>query len=234
MTVTLRGVKGSPLTEAEMDANFSDLRDGIGSRTPNTRVGTGIKIWDGTTEADGWHDIHGSMQFDASDPNTPAYGAYRGGIRQLQFGTNDQLTVVFHIPHDYRMGTDLFIHAHWSHNSSTLTGGSVTWGFEVSYAKGFDQEAFTTPVTTSVLQNANTTQYQHMVAEGAVSVAGGSGTQLNTNDIEVDGVILCRFYIDSNDLTDSSAVPDPFVHFVDLHYNSTSVPTKNRNPDFWT
>ena len=233
MTITTRAGKGTPLTQAELDENFTDLRDGINQRTPNAQATTGIKVGVEGLDDYGWHDLHGLMQFDSTDPNSPSYGAYRGGIRQLQFSTTDQLTVVYHIPHDYKMGSDLFIHAHWSHNSATLTGGSVTWGFEVAYAKGFDQADFSAPVTTTVFQNANITPYQHMVAEGAVSVPLGSGTQLNTNDIEVDGVILCRFFLDSNDLTDSVSVPDPFVHFVDIHYQSTSVPTKNRAPDFW-
>jgi len=84
------------------------------------------------------------------------------------------------------------------------------------------------------VQAANTTRYQHMIAETALSISGGSGTQLDTDLIEVDGLLFCRLYLDSNDLTDSVAPPDPFVHFVDIHYQSTGVPTKNRAPDFWT
>lgn len=234
MTVTTRAGKGSPLTETEMDTNFTDLRDGVGARTPNAQGSTGIKVGVEGNDDFGWADIHGTPLFNSADPESPMLSTYRGGVLQPQFAEGNQLAINFHLPHDYAMGTNIFIHVHWSHNSATLTGGSVTWAFEVIYAKGFDQEPFSVPVTTSLVDAASLTPYQHMVIETAVSVSGGSATQLDTNQLEVDGVIFCRLYLDSNDLTDSVSPPNPFVHFVDIHYQSTGVPTKNKTPDFWT
>jgi hypothetical protein len=138
------------------------------------------------------------------------------------------------MPHDYAMGTNLYIHVHWSHTGTLVTGGSTTWGFELMYARGHDQAAFPAPITVSVSQNASTTQYQHMIAEGLASTPGGSGVLLNTTDLEVDGLIQCRLFLDSNDITVSGGlVPDPFIHMVDIHYQSTGAPTKNRAPSFW-
>lgn len=234
MAIITRAGKGAPLTETEMDTNLTDLRDGIGARTPNAQNTTGIKVGVEGNAAYGWADIHGTPLFNSADPQSPMLTAYRGGVTQPQFAENNQLMINFHLPHDYAMGTDLFMHVHWSHISATLTGGAVTWAFEVLYAKGFDQAPFTAPVIASLVGAANTTPYQHMVTETAISVAGGSATQLDTDQIEVDGVLFCRLYLDSNDLTDSVSPPNPFVHFVDIHYQSTSVPTKNKAPDFWT
>ena len=74
-----------------------------------------------------------------------------------------------------------------------------------------------------------------MIAEGGASVSGGSATQLDTDNLETDGLILGRMYVDSNDITVSGGgVPEPFIHFVDIHYQSTGVGTKQRAPDFWT
>lgn len=232
MAITIKSVKGSPLTHGELDQNFIDLRDGVNLMVPKD-AGKGLKVDSEGTPTFGWQDIHGTPLFNAADPLTPSLVTYRGGINQTQFAEGEQLTINFHMPHDYVPGTDLFIHAHWSHISTTLTGGSVTWAFETTYSKGFDQEVFTVPKTVSVVQNASTTQYQHMVAETALSVPGGSATQLNTADLEVDGVFITRMYLDSNDLTDSVSVPDPFIHFVDIHYQSSGVATKNRAPNFY-
>ena len=103
------------------------------------------------------------------------------------------------------------------------------------YSKGHNQAAFGEPVLITVAQNASTTQYQHMIAETAASTSGGSAVQLDTDVLEPDGVIQCRLYLDSNDMTVSGgAVPDPFAHFVDIHYQSTNIGTKQRAPDFWT
>jgi hypothetical protein len=234
MAITTRQDKGAPLTETEMDTNFTDLRDGVDARTPAGRTETGIKVGEFGADDYGWRDLNGQPVFDATDPLGPSVNPYLGSIRQMQFAENDQLTYLFHIPHDYLMGSDIFMHVHWSHNSATLTGGSATWGFELSWSKGFDQAAFSPPVTFNVQGSANVIPYQHIVTEGAASVSGGTATQIDTDDLEVDGVLICRFFLNSNDLTDAVSVPEPFVHFVDIHYQSTGVPTKNKTPDFWT
>lgn len=235
MAITLRSIKGSPLTQAEMDTNFDELdKKPSGQVYPKTS-GIGIQI-DNASPDWGWHDLRGHMWADDQDANRAMAATYRGNLKAFQFiPTTTDMLVDFHLPHDYAMGTNLFIHAHWSHNSTLVTGGSVTWGFELMYAQGHDQGAFTAPILVPVTQNASTTQYQHMIAETALSVSGGSANQLDTDIIEVDGLVLGRIYLDSNDLTVSGGgVPDPFLHFVDIHYQSSGLPTKQKAPDFWT
>ena len=142
--------------------------------------------------------------------------------------------MLFHFPHDYVLGTDIFIHAHWSHSSTLVTGGSVTIGFELSYSKGHNQQAFATPITIVELQNASTTQYQHLVCEALASTPGGAAALLDTAQLEPDGLVIGRVFVDSNSLTVASGpVPDIFIHTVDIHYQSTGVATKNRAPPFW-
>ena len=234
MTITTRATKGSSLTHSEMDVNFTDLRDGIGAKVPKTK-GTGIKIGPNGGDAFGWHDLVGEIFARNTGPTAPAWNTYRAGINQYQFSVNDEAWINFHIPHDYAPGTDMFIHSHWSHNSTTVTGGSVTWGFEISYAKGHNQAAFAVPVVSTILQSASTTQYQHMIAETQLSSPIPTSEQINSNIIEVDGIIMCRVYLNTNGMTVSGGgVPEPFLHFIDIHYQSTNVATKNKSPDFWS
>jgi len=233
MAVISRGEKGSELTYAEMDANIEELRDiPDGKVFPKTQ-NKGIRI-DTANPDYGWHDLPAVSFIDPASLNQPSYAAYIGGLSELQFAETDEMLCRFHIPHDYAIGTDIFIHVHWSHNSTLVTGGSVTFGWEATYTKGHDQGAFPATKIVSVAQNASLVQYQHMIAETALSVTGGSVSQLDTADIEVDGLILSRFYVDSNDITVSGgAVPNPFIHFIDLHYQSTGIPTKQKAPNFW-
>jgi hypothetical protein len=232
MAITLRNVKGSELTHAEMDTNFTDLRDGVNLMVPKT-MGKGLKIGPNGSETFGWHDLTGTLSTYGL-PGEASRQLYRGGIHAIQCAEGEHAHVDFHMPHDYVMGTDVYIHVHWSHTGTLVTGGSLTWGFELMYAKGHDQAAFPEPITVSVVQNASTTQYQHMIAEGLASTPGGSPVLLDTSLLEVDGLIQCRVYLDSNDMTVSGGlVPDPFIHMVDIHYQSTGTPTKNRAPNFW-
>lgn len=234
MTITTREDKGSALSHSEMDENITDLRDiPTGKVFPKTK-GIGIKI--DTDDPDwGWNDITGSLFADPNLPDAAEFAIYRNNIRAYQFDENDATCACFHMPHDYAMGTEIYIHVHWSHASALVTGGSVTWSFEIMYAKGHNQAPFPAPIVVSVQDNISLTQYQHQIAEGVASTPGGSPVLLDTNELEVDGIIQSRLLLDSNDITVSSGdVPKPYAHFVDIHYQSTGLPTKNRLPDFWT
>lgn len=233
--IRTRAGKGSALTHAEADENFTDLRDGINAQVPKTK-GVGLRLGPNGAESFGWHDLLGTLFVpDYTDPLAPDFVTYVGGIKQHQFAVNDEAQLSFHLPHDYAPGTNIFIHAHWSHDSALVTGGSVTWGFELCYAKGHDQGAFDTTIAIVELQNASLVQRQHMICEAPASIAGGSASLLDTADVETDGLIFGRVFLAVNAITVASGpVPGPFLHTVDIHYQSTSMPTKRRAPDFWT
>jgi hypothetical protein len=196
--------------------------------------GTGIQV-DLSAPTFGWRDLEGPIRIRTTGPTAPAMATYIGGLSQVQFSVNDEEHVEFHMPHDWVPGSDLFIHAHWSHNATTVTGGTVTWGFEASYSKGHNRGAFITPVTTSVQGTASTTRYQHIISEVQLSASSPSASQINTGVLEVDGLILVRVYLSANNITVSGGgVPEPFLHFVDIHYQSSNLGTKQRAPDFYT
>lgn len=197
--------------------------------------GAGLLV--NTTAPDyGWKDMLGQVNTRPGATN-PTLAVYRGGIYQFQMvvATADEVFNEYHVQHDYAPVTSMFIHTHWSHAATTVTGGSVTWSFELTYAKGYNQAAFVAPITITVVQNASTTQYQHMIAEVEFSSNGGDGTHLDYNLFEPDGLILSRTTLSANNITVSGGpVPAPFLHFVDDHYQSTQTATKNRNAPFYT
>jgi len=234
MAIITRVDKGSALSFDEMDNNFNELNFSPTGKTFPSAQDIGIQL-SATTQGFGWHDLIGDINVPASNPSGATQTIYRGGIRVYQFLEGEDAQVNFHMPHDYVTGTDMFIHVHWSHNSTVVTGGTVTWGMEIMYAKGHNQASFEEPVLTPVTQSASTIQYRHMIAETPMSVVGGSaGVLIDTNNLEVDGVIAVRLYLDSNDiLVSSGPKPDPFAHFVDVHYQSTGLATLNKAPDFW-
>lgn len=233
MTITTRAGKGAALTHNELDTNFTDLRDGTALQVPKTK-GEGIKVDSLGTPDFGWHDMLGNLTIDEDSANKADMVTFINTVKARQFGALSEAYVAFHLPHDYVVGTDIFLHFHWAQASATLTGGSATWGAEFTYAKGHNQMAFATSKIFTVAETVSLTQYQHHVTEAALSVSGGSASQVDTDDLEPDGLIHARVYLDSNDFTDSVTVPDPFLFFVDVHYQSTGVPTKQKAPDFWT
>ena len=233
MTITLRATKGSELTHNELDQNFIDLRDGVNLMVPKTQ-NTAIKVDSQGTPSYAWHDLHSTIHTNPADPGSePAFVPYRGNIHARQLEVGDECYIEFHIPHDYVMGSEMFIHTHWSHNDNAVSGGGVTWGFEISYAKGHNQAPFSDPILVAVTQAASSTQYQHMVAETSITSVSGGATSLPVGQIEVDGVMIVRCWLDSNTMVSSNPQPQPFLHFIDLHYQSTNIGTKNKAPGFW-
>ena len=219
---------------------------GIGITVPNEKLsvngnlvlnktsGEGIKI-DNTTPTFGWRDLLGETTTRNTGASKPSFEAYNGAIVQYRFSNGDLEHYDFHIPHDYVAGTDIHLHIHWSQISTTNTGGTVTFRYSAVYAKGHNQAAFTsTPITATFASgDAGTTQYQQHITEIVISAATATAALFDKDDLEPDGVILMTLEMDANNLTDSVGVTDPFIHYVDIHYQSTNIGTKDKAPDFY-
>lgn len=189
----------------------------------------GIKMANGSPSYP-WRDLTADIVVRNITATSPAFSVWKGGIRQYEFGVGDEVFHTFHMPHDWAVGTDMYIHAHWSHNSASVTTGGVTWGFETTWAKGFDQEAFGVNVTPIVTQTASTVQYQHMVGEVQLTSATPTATEIDTALIQTDGLFIVRTFLSANTM-DGGAVP--FLHTVDLHYQSTNIGTLDKVPPFY-
>ena len=143
------------------------------------------------------------------------------------------------MPHGCVPGTDMYIHTHWSQIVVDDIGGGVPgtikWNFEISYADGYGTpggagDPFSDPKDISITQQASTTQYAHMIAEVIITGATDTLTTFDRTKPKVDGVFLVRAW---RDPTDDTLTEDPFLHYVDIHYQTTNVGTKNRNTPFY-
>ncbi len=196
--------------------------------------GFGIKLGDFDDLTFGFRDLLGEPEIRNVGATKPDFTTYRGGIKQFQFALDEEEHFQFHIPHDYVAGSDIFLHFHWSHIGALVTGGSVTFDYEVTYAKGHNQAIFPAPVTGTVSGDASAVQYQQILSEGQLSAASPSGSQLDSDFLEPDGLILMTAGVSANDIEVSGGgVPDPFIHYVDIHYQSTSLATKRKAPNFY-
>jgi hypothetical protein len=178
----------------------------------------------------GWHDLLSPTTPYTGPANTaPTFNEFVTDVHAYQFKVGDKSYHQFHIPHDYAPGTDMYIHVHWLHNNeSVLANSTVIWEFASTYAKGYEQQAFNEPKLLQVSQVANQTPLMHHISEIKLTVSGGSATQLDTDQIETDGLIIVRTMLHTNGTPD-----DLFMLYTDLHYQSTGIPTKNKNYNFW-
>lgn len=201
--------------------------------------GYGIKV-EPDSPTFGFRDLLGEIKILSPGANDPTLAVFRDSIRAFSFSNAvmNEANFHFHIPHDYAPSSDIFIHAHWSQNVIDTGGpagvpGDVKWQFEVTYAKAHNQAAFSASFTTSVVGTASTTQYQHLLHEVQLSAASPSATQIDSDIIEPDGLIIVRAFRNPVDAADTLNQV-PFLHYVDIHYQSTNIATKAKAPDFWT
>lgn len=195
----------------------------------------GIKV--NTDDPDySWRDLEGPIIANATGANRPVLTTYEGEIEDYAFDANDHYSIIkYHIPHDYAPGTDLFIHTHWSHNGTNITG-SLVLDHRFTYSKGHGQANFHAEKalvqTIGSLTITNTPTLRHRIDEIQLSTPGGSASQVDTDLIEPDGLILLHFNVPTIP-TITGGAAKPFIHYVDVHYQCTNIGTKNKTPDFW-
>lgn len=181
-----------------------------------------------------WNDLTGAMEVKGSGAGFPTRTAYFTNVSDWAFVANDEVDCNFHLPHDYTPGSDLYLHIHWSHNGSNISGTLAVTCY-TTYAKGHDQANFSTEIapviTVSSLDITNTPQYRHKLDEIQLSASTPSGTQLDSDDIEVDGIIMMTAKVTTLPTVTGGSL---FIHAIDLHYQSSYFGTANKVPNFYS
>jgi hypothetical protein len=200
-----------------------------------TTSGTSILLGDDTTAANGWADIIGPISPKTSGANTPTRTAYRTGVADYAFVAGDLVDMIFHLPHSYLPGSDLYYHIHWSHTGTAISGNAV-FTMVMTSARGHNQENFGAPVTSTITYAttniATTPQYRHRIDEIQISANSPSASQIANSTIEPDSLILMTLTLTTLPTITGGSL---FIHMADLHHQTTNIlGTKNRAPNFFT
>lgn len=137
-------------------------------------------------------------------------------------GTNKRATYIYHLPHDFVEGTDMFIHVHHA-PSAAVPAGQVDWKIHCQYAQGYGFGAYSaTDMTETIsIDLTGIAQYTHLIAEGLAINDASVGSVLRTDGIFV--VTLERLAS-----TDTSTGDQIFFE-MDMHYQSDGTKTINKN-----
>ena len=191
-----------------------------------------------------WKDLLGQVVTRRTAGTRPAFGTFMGvALDAFHFSATDAVNFYFHIPHDYAIGTDIFLHTHWGHNGTAISGNMI-WTAEVTISNrtaAVPHGSFKTPITTSMNSNTisgamnitNYPQHCHCVEEIQLSSATPSASQLNTADLLIDGVVHMNFAATAIPIITGSATNEPFLFFVDIHYQADMEGTLNKDPDYY-
>ena len=172
----------------------------------------------------GWRDLTSDIKSSGVGSNDPTWSQMFDGFYAHKFSNTvmNQCWTTFHIDHDYKRGTPIHLHVHWT--TSDAGTGTVRWGFEYSIAKGHQQEAFPTSQLVYVEQACVATARTHYVAEIA--------TGLTTSSFEPDTLILVRVFRDAQNANDT-CTSSVFGLTVDCHYQIDRYATINKSPNFY-
>ena len=155
MAIILRSEKGSALTHAELDGNFTDLNQ----RTSPAWAMDGLE----PTLRDG---VGNPAELANLIGNTIAYSFVENAVSEVY--------VNWDVPFEYYIGTEIFAAIHWSPGDSTLAG-NVRWGLEFTTAAV--NGVFNSPTNTFyVTGSSDGTAYRHIQSISAPYV-GASPNQ---------------------------------------------------------
>lgn len=184
----------------------------------------------------GWRDLIGDIVPKTIGAGAPTLAAIRGNVRGFRYTAGDDGDIIFHVPHDYMPGSDMYLHMHWTHNGTAISG-SMAVTFYSTYAKGHQQASFiaekTLTITDGSLSIGTAPQYHHRITEAQFSTPGGSSSMLDTDAIEVDGLIVVHYDVTTIPTISGGTETEPFILTVDIHYQSNSIATPNKSPNFY-
>ena len=164
-----------------------------------------------------WKDIilQGTNLRGGSSP--PSFLLFTGSIYATAFvnSNDDEVHGAFEMPHDYKEGTNLEVHIHWS-PSSTNTG-HCSWS--VDYTIANMKSLFSAPE--SMHSNATSTGSGIVNDHIYTTIGLITGTEL-----KIGAIINCRLYITGN--TDSFT-GNAFGHSLGIHYEADTLGSRYRS-----
>lgn len=173
----------------------------------------------------GWKDLLSDATSRTTGPTAPSYVALRtNGSGDSVFGyqlstTSQILSGQSHMPHDWAVGTKLYMHVHWA--ADAVSASETTFRFAWSYARGYGVEAFSDPAGIDMTQAHCNIQYGHNIVELSDAQA------LLPDNCETDGLLLWSLRAKT-----IPAAYNPYVFMIDMHYQTDGRDTNERNRTF--
>ena len=147
------------------------------------------------------------------------------GVYLWMFAPNqeEELHFTVQIPHDYKEGTALYPHVHWTTATGTPSGSNVVWGLEYTLiAVGGSFPSTVTLTTNTLVPECGTPSgtAQHLISP----FTPVSGTGLG-----ISSILVCRLYREVGNASDTFPNAVGLLGF-DLHYEQDTQGSR----DQWT
>lgn len=188
--------------------------------------GVGLKV-DPAAPTFPWKDNLGVSVTRSTGVGSPTWAPITGSIYGWKMVNGDAFQVLFHMTHDLVQGSDQYIHSHWEHNGTAISGSLI---IRYIYRYGRTDLPFTAEKTitqtVSTPNIATKPAYCNFIEEVQFSSLAGSATLAVSPDIYPDTIVQVRIIVDQIPTITGG---DFFLHITDLHYQSLYGGTKQKN-----
>lgn len=168
-----------------------------------------------------WDDLRivpGAFQFvGTGDPTLVDWTPSGSGVtfKAYEFNNADRAFFMMQVPHNYKLGTDLKPHIHWTPGTrgNEENGNTVAWKMDYSIAN--IGAAFPTSGTVDLTDTCSGTDHLHEITP--------SGTITGTAITSVSTMLMCRIYRDTGDTWATNTTGNrPLLLEIDFHYEIDS------------
>jgi hypothetical protein len=184
-------------------------------------LASGSGVFSGSVTADTvnitgtvWEDIRTPVNaVKVSGTRPPTWTAFRGsevlGFSDQNVAINEEeVFFSLQLPHNYKIGTDLYLHLHWVY-STNETATVVRWGLTYSWASLDTAFPIATTIYANTLPNsASGADIHRLTSFPLISGAGTSG---------VSSMLVCRLFRNSSAATDNYT-GSIYLLEIDAHY----------------
>lgn len=166
----------------------------------------------------GWEDnriVPGFFQFAGSNDPTQI-GWQPGGsgatFQVYEFDASDEVFFTVQMPHNYKEGSDLKAHVHWTPGTNGNEENTKTVAWKLDYSWSNIGAAFGASATVDMTDTCSGVDHQHELSPSAT--ISGSGKTISS-------MLVCRLYRDTGDTWAGST--GPLLLEFDLHYQINSI-----------
>jgi hypothetical protein len=154
-----------------------------------------------------------------NDNGSGSRGVYTYTFENQSTGNEEEVFFSVQLPHNWKEGSTIYPHVHWSPQTSG-NNGSVVWGLEYTWVNYNSTTPLTFPNTTiitvtSASINGSSYRDKHLIT------SFNGLTPDNTQD-KISSILMCRFFRKSGDAADTYN-GNAAVLSVDFHYQMDGI-----------
>lgn len=180
----------------------------------------GATVWDDLRIVPGSFDRPG-----VSDPTLVAYAVGGGGVSTYlyQFNINNLASFSCQIPHGYKVGSDIYVHIHWTPGARGVAESGNTVGWKIDYSWASIGDAFGAMATVDLSDACDGVSHKHQMTDDVVI----AGTAKN-----ISSMLLCNVKRTDTGTDDTWATNTsgnlPLLLEIDFHFECDTVASRKR------